>query len=222
MSNREIAMKFALDILNEMDPTGKNAEIAQIELGALSDVEFGQLMELYASGKERLPIFAPVFGEVNLDVERNIAIGERLGYNFFQQIVYHSADADTPSFVGAPKYLVMEMPWRRTAQLLVEGISVAKHNNSTDQRTGAVTGASASSKMSGPEQGVLYAMNMKNAITELGSARGGDSGRWQAMEASFQRTGEASLAEISEFSTGPEAVTSLASLLTSMHIANSL
>lgn len=220
MTPREKATEWALEYVTKIDPTGINTKINREFLEALTDQQFDELMEKYFNDEERIPITAPNFGKTNLNVKRNLAIGKELGHDFYQQIVYHSDDPETPSYVGQPKFLVMDMPWRRTSQLLQEGISVAKHNNSIDQRTGAVTGASAASKLSGPEQNVLYAMNMVKTIEELGSARGGDAGRWQALEASFQRTGQAKLEDLEYFSTGPESFRSFSSLLTAMHIAN--
>lgn len=222
MTPREKATKFAVDIFNRMDPSGNNTRILLETLEPLTDAQFAQLMDEFQSGKERLSIYSPVFDDVNLDVDRNMEIGEELGYKWFQQVVYHSTDPETPSYVGRPELFTLEMPWRRTAQLLIEGVSVAKHNNSVDQRTGAVTGASAASKLSGPEQNVLFSMGMVNTIIELGSARGGDAGRWQAIEASMRRTGRASLKELENFSTGPESIRALSSLLTAQHISNSL
>lgn len=222
MSKRKEATEYALKMISLIDPSGINTDIRRKELEELSDEQFDQLMQTYASGKDRLPLIAPNFGKVNLDVERNIDLAkEHFNHSFFQQIVHHSQDPDTPSYVGEPKYLVMEMPYRRTMQLLVEGISVASHNNSIDQRTGAVTGASAAAKFSGPEGAVVQSMGMMNTFRELMSVRGGDQGAFRAMEVSIQRTGEASLEEVAEFGTGRESVATLSNYLTAMHIANS-
>jgi len=134
MSLRQQAMAYAIAWINKMDPTGNCAKIIETELGELTDKQFDELMDMYLSEEEQLPIVAPVYGPVNIRVKRNINILKELGADPFQQIVYHSADPDTPSFVAPPKILVLPMPWRRTAQLLVEGISVSKHNNSIDSQ----------------------------------------------------------------------------------------
>lgn len=222
MTPRQQATEYLLHWVQEIDPSGHNKAIMEKELASLTDEQFSQLMDDYLADKDRPCIYAPNFGPVNLDVERNLEIGKRIGHEFFSQLVVGSSDPDTPTYITPPKYLVLDMPWRRTVQLQQEGISVAEHNNSVDQRTGAVTGASAASKLSAPEMGVLAAMGMDNTIKELASVRGGDEGGWAAMEAMFQRDGEASLSQISQFATGPESVKALSSLLTSMHIANSL
>lgn len=222
MTPREKATKYLLDIVQEMDPTGINTKIIADEMASLSDEQFAHLMDDYANGHDRPAITAPVFGPVDIDVERNFAIGDRIGHEFFQQLVIGSSDPDTPGYVTPPKYLVLDMPYRRTVQLQQEGISVAEHNNSVDMRTGAVSGASAASKLSGPEFNVLAAMGMDRTIQEHASVRGGDAGSWAAMEALFARDGYASLDNIQQHATGPESVRALGSLLTAMHIANSL
>lgn len=222
MTNRELATKYILDLIQEIDPSGYNREITQADLAGLTDEQFAALMQDYEDGTDRPRIYAPNFGPVNLDVDRNLAIAERIGHKFMQQLVIGSTDEDTPTYITPPEYMVLEVPWRRTIQIASHGVSVAEHNNSVDHKTGAVSGASAASKLSAPEQGVLAAMGMDNTIKELASVRGGDEGSWQAMEVMFQRTGEASLSQIENFSTGPESVKALSALLTGMHIANSL
>lgn len=222
MTPREQATNFMLQMVQEIDPSGHNRAIMEKDLASLSDAEFDKLMKDYASGVDRPCIYAPNFGPVKLNVERNLQIGEKIGHQFFQSLVVHSNDPETPTYITPPKYLVLDMPWRRTIQLGQEGISVAEHNNSVDARTGTVTGASAASKVSSPEISVLAAMGMDNTIRELASVRGGDEGSWAALEATFQRNGEASLSEVTQFATGPESVRALSSMLTSMHISNSL
>lgn len=222
MTPREKATKYLLDIVQEIDPTGTNTKIISDELSSLDDAQFAQLMEDYLADRDRPAMYAPNFGPIVIDVERNFRIGDRIGHQFFQQLVMGSSDPDTPGYVTPPKYLVLDMPWRRTVQLQQEGISVAEHNNSIDMRTGAVSGSSAASKLSGPEQNVLAAMGMDRTIQEHASVRGGDAGAWAAMEALFSRDGTVSLTQLEQHATGPESVRALGSMLTSMHIANSL
>lgn len=222
MTPRQQATKYLLDLLQEIDPSGHNKKITEEDFASLSDKQFADMMNDFESGNDRPCLFAPNFGPVELDVARNFEIGERIGHKFNQQLVIGSTDPETPTYVTPPSYLVLDMPLRRTVQLLQEGISVAEHNNSVDQKTGSVTGASAASKLSAPEFNVLSGMGMDETLRELANVRGGDGGSWNALEATMQRDGRASLAQLKQFSTGPESVNALSSLLTSMHISNSL
>lgn len=222
MSQRKKAIEFALSYIQKIDPTGINTKILKENLESLSEAEFSKLMDVYESGEDMLSIQYPVFGPVKLDVNRNLEIGKELGHKFFHHLTISSPDPDTPSHVTPPKYLVLEIPVRRTIQLLEKGISTAKNNNRIDPRTGTVTGDSATSKISFPEQGVLSGMGMDNTIKELASVRGGDIGAHGAMEALMMRDGQASIAQLEAYATGPESVRSYGSLLTSMHIRNNL
>ncbi|MGZ7144729.1 hypothetical protein ACXWOO_10215, partial [Streptococcus pyogenes] len=84
----------------------------------------------------------------------------------------------------------------------IKGISVPRHSNTVDHRTGAVTGYSASARISGPEANLYQSMGMQNTLFEFLSARGGDEGARRAMDAEIARNGSASIETIEKFATG--------------------
>jgi hypothetical protein len=157
-----------------------------------------------------------------LDAKRNIKLARALGHEFWQQLEIGSDHPNEPVYVTPPKYLVLDLPWRRQAQVGLLGISVPTHHNTVDNRTGAVTGDSASAKISGAEANLYQAMGMQQTLYELLNVRGGDDGSRRAMEAEISRTGSASISSIEKFSTGVGVVSAMRNMLMAMHLNNTL
>jgi hypothetical protein len=199
-----------------------NAKLTREQLEGISQKEFDDLMEDYFAETECPVIYAPNNGPVQLNTKRNIKLAESMGHDFMQHLVIGSDDPNEPTYVTPPKYFVLDLPWRRQAQVGMLGISVPSHHNTVDARTGAVTGDSASAKLSGAEANLYQAMGMQKTLYELLNVRGGDEGSRRAMETEISRTGSASIATIEKFSTGVGVVSAMKSMLTAMHMNNTL
>lgn len=199
-----------------------NAKITKDQLSALSQTQFDELMNDYFEGKDVPAIYAPNNGPVQLDTKRNMRLGKAWGHDFMQHLEIGSNDPNEPTYITPPKYLVLDLPWRRQAQVGIFGISVPAHHNTVDNRTGAVTGDSAAAKLSGAEANLYQAMGMQKTLFELLNVRGGDEGTRRAMETEISRTGSASISSIEKFSTGVGVVAAERSMLMAMHLNNTL
>lgn len=222
MNNRQEATEYILTHLDMLLPGSPNKQIMQDSLNSLDDKQFEQLMADYATGADRPPIYVTNFSEHKLSVERNLEVAKRLGHDFFERLWIGSDDPETPTYLTPIEYMVMELPARRQAQLLIEGISTAEHNRSVDQITGQVAGDSAAAKVSYPELQILRAMGMDETILELIKFRGGDLKGLNAMNTAIARDGEVSLRAIEPFASGVESGKQLKTALTSMHLSNTL
>lgn len=224
--NRKAVTDWLCDRIAEMEgkPTSEsvNARLTREQLEGLSKAQFDELMNDYHEGRDTPVMYAPNGGPVELDAKRNIKIARKLGHEFWQHLEIGSDDPNVPTYITPPKYLVMDLPWRRQAQVGMMGISVPAHHNTVDTRTGAVTGDSASAKLSGAEANLYQAMGMQKTLYELLNVRGGDEGSRRAMEAEISRTGSASIASIEKFSTGVGVVSAMRSMLMAMHLNNTL
>lgn len=220
--DRKAVTQWLCDRIEEIAPGGINAKITRDQLDALSAEEFAQLMDDYHSGEDQPTIYVPNGGPVQLDTKRNIALGKKWGHEFMQHLVIGSDDPNTPTYTTPPKYFVVDLMWRRQAQVGILGISVPTHHNTTDHRTGAVTGDSAAAKLSGAEANLYQAMGMVKSMQELLNVRGGDDGSRRAMETEISRSGEASLATIERYSTGVGVTNAMRSMLMAMHLNNTL
>lgn len=218
--NRAAAEKLCIELVESLLPTGHNAEAYQHLFSMMSDDEFHQWIEDLKTGENRLCIIAPNQAKVKLTVENNFAVAKKIGHEFFERI-WMDSKAGSAQYLSNTPYLVVDLPLRRQAQLLVKKISIPENNQSVDNLTGQPTGVSKGSKISYPELNILASHNLTNCITELVKYRGGDIQGFQAMNDSIARTGEVSLKAIEGLGTQVQSTITLSTYLTSVHLGNS-
>lgn len=221
MKNRSKAQAFIIDQIEAMMPGSDNTKIYQDFFGQMSDEEFDAFMKDIDSGIKKLAIIAPNFGKQRLSVERNLSIAKKLGHNFFERI-WIEGTGDVPTYLTPIPYMVVDIPLRRQAQLLIKKISIPDDNKTIDNMTGQPTGASKGSKISYPELQVLAAMKLDNCTIEMLKYRGGDMGGFVAMNKMISRNGGVSLKAIEQYATGVESTRTLKTFLNSMHLENTL
>ncbi len=215
--NREKTQEFILDYIEKIAPGGANKKIYLDYFSTLDDDGFDEFIQKLEQEEFTLSIVAPNFSDIRLDVDRNIEIGKELGHDFFQRIWVPETE-DTPSYLTPNKYMVLDLPVKRQAQILTKKITIADHNNTVDDMTGQPTGDSKGSKISYPETQVLAAFGLTQSLREFLKFRGGDEGGFNAMNTLIDRTGSVKLDGIEKFSTGVKSTQTVKVFLTSMHL----
>lgn len=218
--NRKAAIAELMAGLEAILPGSKNPELYQARFEAMNDKEFEDFIIGLEKGTERLALIVPNFSKPALDVERNLKVAKLWGHDMFERIWMPGPDGQM--YLTPIKYLVVEYPLRRQAQHLIKKISIPEDNKSVDVLTGQPTGKSKGSKLSYPEFLVLTAQNLDHSITEMAKLRGGDTGSFNAMNASIANTGSVSQKSIEHLSTGVESTKTLHTLLVAMHLSNTL
>lgn len=220
-TKRSVTEDYILKYIDKIIPDKKNREIYVNLFASMSDKQFNDFMLGLKDGSIKLSIIAPNFSDVKLDTERNLKIAKELGHNFFERIWMHDNDG-TPPYLSPIPYLIVDLPLRRQAQLLVKKISIPEDNKSIDDLTGQPTGKSKGSKISYPEVQILAALNLDNCLNELMKYRGGDTRGFMAMNDSISKTGSVSLDSISHLASGVVSTDTMKTLLTAAHLENTL
>jgi hypothetical protein len=217
--NRKAAEETILHYIEEMMPGSDNTQMYRNLFASMDDQKFDVFMKELADKSKRLAIVAPNFGTPRLDVKRNLEVGDKLGHKFFERIWIDTGN-EMPRYLSKDEYLIVLLPLRRQAQLLVKKISIPEDNKSIDDFTGQPTGKSKGSKISYPETQIMAALNLDNNLTELLKYRGGDIKGFDAMNNQISKTGGVSLKSIEHLGTNVQSTKTLHIFLTSMHIAN--
>lgn len=222
MSNlRTETQEFILTYIRKITGGDENVKIYQDLFASMSNKDFEEFMKGIESGETRLAVVCPNFSKQKLSTERNLAIAKELGHKFFQRI-WFQGDENTPTYLSPIPYLVVDLPLRRQAQLLVKKISIPETNSSVDDLTGQPTGKSRGSKISYPETQVMAAMGLDNSLVEMIKYRGGDTKGFQAMNTYISRMGNVSLDSIKHLAGGVEATKTLQIYLNCLHLSNTL
>lgn len=220
--NRKAAEAVILKRIEQMHPGGPSTEIYRKMFAKMDDQAFDGFMTTIKQRQGRLVLYAPNMSKNPLTIENALAVAKDMKHDFYQRIWINPNDGKTPAFLTNKTYLVLDLPYRRQAQLLDKKMRVPKHNRSIDELTGQAAGDSKGSKLSSPEIQVLAALNLPNMITEQIKIRGGDVKAFDASNNMVDKTGGFSMAAIEHLAGGVESTRTLSTFLSAMHLSNTL
>lgn len=220
-NNRKETEAYICHWVDQILPGSPNKQMYIDLFAAMDDKQFEEFMRKIETEEYDLAIIAPNLHGVSLSLERNLQIAKDLGHEFFERI-WINAEGDVPSYLSHHPYLIIDLPLRRQAQLLVKKISIPQDNKSVDDLTGQPTGKSKGSKISYPETMILAALNLDSNLIELLKYRGGDTKGFNAMNDSISRTGGVRLETIEALGSTVKSTETLKIFLLCMHLDNTL
>lgn len=221
--NRKAAEAQLLADIAEIQPNGPTVALYRdVVFPNMSDEQFEEFVLKIERDEIRPVIIAPVLDkDAQLTVENNFAVAEKWGHDFYQRIWMDPGEG-VPRYLTNKAYLIVDLPWRRQAQLLEKKVRIPKHNRSIDDLTGQPSGDSKGSKISYPEVQVLSALDLPHMLTEMLKFRGGDVKGYDAMSDAIDKHGAVSMEAIKHLAGGVESTKTLSTILTSMHLSNTL
>ena len=218
--NRKKAEAIAIELIGKLTiGNNNNVEIYKNMFKNMTDKDFDEFIVRLEKGEIDLFVVCPN-GDNAISVENNFALAKELGYDFYQRLWLNDGP-NTPTYLSN-NYLVMDLPIKRQAQLLIKKISIPKDNKTIDNLTGQPTGSSKGSSMSYPQVQVLTALNLENCAIEFMKYRGGDLKGFTAMEKAIFETGGVDLEQLNKLGTKVKSTTTLSHYLTAMHLTNTL
>lgn len=231
MGNRAAATTYILDKISKIDPTDKgNYELTKSQLESLSDAEFDQYMVRLRRPvdnddpeyvQECLTYYAPNLSTTKISIERNLALAKEIGHKFFERLWITDAQTGV-EYLTPNTYIVVDLPIRRQAQLLIKKASIPTDHKSIDELSGQVTGDSKGSKLSFPELQAQVSQGLDHTVVEEIKIRGGDEKAYQEFERQMIERGSVSQAEILALGTKVKSTETLSILLKGMHLDNNL
>ena len=221
MSNRKAATQECLKWIGEMVPGGQAVKDMEVALNSLSDEAFARFIDRLESGEEIISIAIPNLGPDKLEMERLLALGEKLEHEFFEQLWLTDAKTGV-TYLTPEKYLVIDLPLRRQQQMLAKKISIPDNNRHVDELSGQVTGDSHGASLSLPELQLLRSQGLDRPILELIKPRGGDNKAYRFISRQIIETGSASLDSVMNLGTRPKSTETMSNLLRGMHLQNNL
>lgn len=221
MGNRKAFIDTACKWVDEIIPGSEYVKVLRTQLEGLSDKAFESYVKHLESTGGSLPIIVPNLSKDRIDVKRNLDVGKKLGYDFFQYL--HLTDPVTGLTYRTPiKYLVLRLPFRRQQQMLEEKSLIPDTNRRVDDLTGQPTGPSKGASMTFPEIQVLRSQGALRALEEMIKYRGGDTKGFQAMNRQIMDSGGVSLDQLQKVPSTVKSTQTLSTYLTAMHLSNNL
>ncbi len=217
MSKRKETEAIILKWVNEIDPSGENGKLQQSFFDRMSDEQFTIWMEAIRDGKDTVSMLSP-----NLDKNRkmsianNLRVADMMGVQLFQR-VWVTDPVSGEEWLTPIKYLVCHVPVRRQIQTRENKMAVPKNNETLDELTDQVTGASGKSSISSPEMLVLVSAGLNRTVEEFMKVRGGDQKALRYTDRAILETGGVSLDQVSKLGSRAKSTSVLATFLRGMH-----
>lgn len=221
MSNRKGATDYIVDLVEKIVPNSPNAERIRTELDSLSDQQFEELMVAFEREEDWISVIVPNGAAYDVDTNRNIALGEKLGLKFFERIWVTDQSTGMEILSNKPA-LIMDMPARRQKQHLAKKSSIASDNRRVDELTGQPVGDSKGSAISNPQALILRSRGLDAAAEEFMKIRGGDQKAFNYSNRAIFERGSVSLAEMKRLGSRPKSVETLSAFFTTQHLDNNL
>ena len=219
--DRKAATEYILNNLEAILPGNTDTVRYKVFLEGMTDKAFEDYMHSLKTGERYVTLTAPNFGKVNLDLERNKKLADKLNVKLFHKL-WIEGDENTPTYLTPIEFLVIKLPVRVASQRLAKKMSIPKTQRVINTLTGQPTGDSKGASISHPELRVCAAMGLENSMIELLKYRGGDIRGGAALNSSLMRTGHASLKTLAHFASGVESTATLKTMLTSAMLKNTL
>lgn len=222
MGNRKAFEKQWLDDIEEILPGSLNVPFYKQWFAGQTDEQIDELVKNIEAGLVELPMIVPIFSDSQLQVDRNLALGEKWGHVFFERIWFTDPQNPDNVYLTPKKYLVVDQTMRRQAQTIENKMGVPMTSSNIDELSGQVTGRSKGSSMTNPEAQIMYSTGLTNSLIEFLNGRGGNMEVYRAMEKSIIETGSANLNDVDTGETRPKTVQTLSNLLKAAHIGNNM
>jgi len=215
MSKRKNVEKYIIDLVNDLDKSGKNGELYKQTFKNMSNVEFDNMMEDMKNGDLTISMIVPNNSDVKITYENNKKVFSKMGGKYFHRLTFDNKDGVRQSNVET---LVFDIPVKRLSQLITKKISVAEDNKTVNSLTGTVTGKSASAKLSLAEIQILHGLGLDKTIDELFKVRGGDTGQGMALDRMLALGLKPELETIKKYATGSTSVRTFKHILLGAHL----
>lgn len=216
---RKKTEEIILGWLSDMDPSGQNTQMMKKRFSEMSDADFHEWMLDLKAKQDYVPLVRPNLKKSAITRENGLKVAEKRGIQLFQQLWLNDPKTDI-EYLTPLKYLTIWVPYRRQIQLLVNKISIPKHNRQLNELSNQPTGDSKGSSLSFPELLVKYGKGQDMGILELAKVRGGDLEAMRLMDQSIIDTGAASLKDVAMRGTKPKIAYVIAAYSRAMHIDN--
>ena len=219
--NRQAAQAMCLKLLNELCPKNPNIQIYQDLFASMSDKAFDDFMTKLREKSITLSYIEPNLSKgPRLTTKGNLDFLTKYKVSPFKRIWITNSDGSRT--LSNFKYMVVPLPVRRQAQILVEKISIPESNRVVDDISSQPTGPSKGSKISYPQQSVLDTLGLQKTLEEFNYYRSGDIKGYAAMNEALLKGGSVKMANIAQHRSGVEAVKAWSVFLKGAHLGNNL
>lgn len=185
------------ELLDDMDPSGKNTKRMRDFLSAKTDQEFFEFIDEFFDNPDKLmPVGYEAYNNpVNLKFCHDVAKNHNVPIYEYVYRAYLNGDTDNPPGT-VNKIMVLDLPVKRLKQMAQSKNHVSTASAKRDPRTGQVTGEDKTARITDVEGYSLLASGQYYAAQEYYGPMADDSAAHMEMLRRIQRDGEVELKDL--------------------------
>lgn len=195
MPDRKKMEKYVIDLMNEMDPSGKSVKHWTEVFKKMSDKDFFAWVKKIERGEAQLTMYRKNMDKA-LNMNQLLDLAKKRGVKLFQKYVTVDRDTGRP-YTSAKDAMLLDLPVRRLSQYLAHKRSLPDGDQHINPISGQVIPPDKGAKLTGVELQILASKSGLNpAILELAKIRGGDTTAYADAKNQIEETGEVSMNDI--------------------------
>lgn len=190
------------ELMDDLDPSGKNTERLKKMFIKMDDKQFYRYMDDFFTDPDKnfTVAYEPLNNPVTITfIEKNARKHNIPLYEYVYK-PYLTGDLDNPPASVHP-VLVMDLPIKRLKQMVMSKSHTSISNTKRDARTGQVTGADKTARVTDVEAFSMIAQELYACAEEAYGPMSDDTGAMYEMMRLIQRDGEVSLRDLPRDST---------------------
>jgi len=194
MTKREQVESYILDLMDQVDPTGKNTERYKLLFKGLNGKQFDEFMHHLKQKDTQISVVLPNLSS-DITSDSAIAIAKKRKVPVFAKVVFKDQKTGR-AYTTKYEHLILTLPVRRLSQYLFHKISLPESDSHVNPVSGQVIPPDKGAALSAIETQMLVSKGLETSIIELVKIRAGDVNAYKAMKYQIEETGEVSLADV--------------------------
>lgn len=197
MSLRKEIETDIYELLDDMDPSGKNTKRMRDFLNQMDDKRFYQFMDEFFSNPDKfIPVAYEAYNNpVNLNFIHDVARKHNVPVYEYVYRPYLNGDKDNPPGT-INKIMVVDIPVKRLKQMAQSKNHVSTASTKRDPQTGQVTGEDKTARITDVEAYSLLSQGQYSAAQEYFGPMADDAVAHAEMLRRIQRDGEVELKDL--------------------------
>ena len=185
------------ELMDDMDPTGRNTERMRNFLKTMDDKHFYKYMDEFFDNNQKLfPVaYEPYENPVNMNFIHDVA--KKQGVPIYERVYrpYLNGNTEDPPGTVQP-IMVLDVPVKRLKQMAQSKNHASTAGDKRDPRTGQVTGEDRTARVTDVEAFSLLSMGQYHAAQEFYGPMADDTEAHYEMLRAIQRDGEVELRDL--------------------------
>lgn len=197
MSVRSELEKDIYELLDDMDPSGKNTERMRNFLKTMDDQKFYRYMDEFFNNDQKLFPVAYEAYENPVDMNFIHSVAKKHNVPIYERVYrpYLNGNVEDPPGTVHP-IMVLDVPVKRLKQMAQSKNHASTAGDKRDPKTGQVTGEDRTARVTDVEGFSLLSMGQYNAAQEFYGPMADDSEAYYEMLRRIQRDGEVELHDL--------------------------